>query len=648
MSIASLFSGIKNLLKKESAGTETPVNNENVWIPISGTVTRERYTGMVFSCVDKNAEAVAKTKFYLEREVGPGEFERVDKHPLLDVIRDPHPSLTWLELKRMFGGFMQIDGEFYFVIQKTRSGQPYALYPVNPKFVSIETNLKNQTVVGYSIAGVRYATDDVIPFHNFNPYDVNRGIGRIQAAIANLDNISKARLWNSSIYDNSACPGGVLSYPQGVEIDQQTLDDIRNYFNKRNAGTQNVGKVVVTTGGASYHQLSITPKELDYLESVKADEKFIQRNIFSVPDIVFGDAQTGNYANGVTAINAWQEYTVDPMARIFADQITEWLIPQFPGSEKIRMTYESVVTENRELLKNEVTGLYDSGIITLNEARAKYSLQPLLDGDVIKPVNTSLSINHESAKSETSKTLSVKNKADSKQYNHELMAKASDGMYKSTEEQFTDSVKQAYLDAGKLAASQWQKTKSLDSTNAKDYQHIFANAVIPVILLSLSIGGEVEEKYLGVTNKFSMSDPVIITSVAAIVAATSASAAKTFRSEIDATLANDLVDPIDAITAKTNEISSWMTKRLINSTAGTGFILGRSRVRDLSGQKLAKAWRTSVASPNPCPLCIENENYGWIPASSHFPNESNWSDGIAHPHCYCYQIEEPAELHGLE
>lgn len=633
--LVNKFFGSKNLIPQP------------IWEHVSGPLRNpNKYAGIIYACVDINAEAIAKTRFYLVRDLSNGQTERIEKHPLLTLMSDPHPQHTWYDLLRMYGGFYQMKGEFYFLIRRKRSGEPYQLYPINPDYISEKVN-KSGELVSWTIGQTSYSPNDVLSFHNFNPYNKYRGLGKIQAAMAMLDSLELAKLWNTSIYQNSANMGGLITIKD--RVDEKTRSQIEDFFNKRHSGVDKVGLTGVIAGDASYHQLSTTPKELDYLESIKADERFVQQKIFRIPDIVFGDAQTGNYANGESAIRIWQQYAIEPMVTYMCKQFNEWLLPQFKDHQNLRVEYEPVVNKDRTVTLNEAQTAFNSDIITRNEARAMLDQTPALkSGDCFRS---------EIIQSVKENTSSVEPKDDNKAiksdvFNHDFIRKASLDTVKLAEKKYLNKVMSVYEKVAKLAIQRLLARSKATANDEDSEDNLFLEVVIAILIFAWLRGGRSEEKYLGLEiGVFDINSAVVLSMITDQAHAHARQIVQTFDEKIGLIVANGLNNGLskqeiaDQITEMVKGSKDWLGRRVVNSEAGGGFNSAGNFVAKQSNLDLVKHWRTSALSPRICEMCIANEDMGWIKESESFEYVSNFAEDKAHPNCYCYIERDLAANH---
>ncbi|MDR0607082.1 MAG: phage portal protein [Candidatus Peribacteria bacterium] len=98
------------------------------------------------------------------------------------------------------------------------------------------------------------------------------------------------------------------------------------------------------------------------------------------------DTTSSNKASSLTAIQAFNEYTVMPIQKILLDAI-KTIVGDDPRRSKEdieELRFNNLNTKDRNIESDTIKNLYEQGVITLNEAREWMNFKPLPDGDKIK------------------------------------------------------------------------------------------------------------------------------------------------------------------------------------------------------------------------------------------------------------------------
>lgn len=99
------------------------------------------------------------------------------------------------------------------------------------------------------------------------------------------------------------------------------------------------------------------------------------------------DTTSSNKASSLTAIQAFNDYTVKPIQNIILNSL-KIIVGDDPRWKKEKIAtikFNSLSTKDWNIESDTVKNLYEQSMITLNEAREWMNFPPLPDGDKIKP-----------------------------------------------------------------------------------------------------------------------------------------------------------------------------------------------------------------------------------------------------------------------
>lgn len=115
--------------------------------------------------------------------------------------------------------------------------------------------------------------------------------------------------YGAKFFNNSAIPTGVLEHPN--VLDEAAAERLRENWNSVYGGSNSAGKVAVLEQGMSYKPISITPEQVQFLQTRKFQTGEIAR-IFRVPPHMIGDLERSTYANIEQQSLEFVKYTLDP------------------------------------------------------------------------------------------------------------------------------------------------------------------------------------------------------------------------------------------------------------------------------------------------------------------------------------------------
>jgi HK97 family phage portal protein len=132
-------------------------------------------------------------------------------------------------------------------------------------------------------------------------------------------------------------------------------------------------------GGLDWKAMSLTPKDMDFLEAKHTAAREIAL-AFGVPPMLLGIPGDNTFANYAEANRTFFRQTVLPLASRVGASLAQWLSPQF--GEAIRVVID---TDRIDALAADRAALWDrvsnAPFLTLNEKREAVGYGPVAGGD---------------------------------------------------------------------------------------------------------------------------------------------------------------------------------------------------------------------------------------------------------------------------
>jgi HK97 family phage portal protein len=288
---------------------------------------------VVHRCVRLIAEASTRVPL-----VASEEGRRLSSHPLLALIRRPNPRQSGSELLEGVYAYLQTAGNAYLHAVVTDGGVK-GLYGLRPDRV--------QAVAGHDGYAEAYAYTSggrtqtlrqdtrpvaaVLHMALFHPLDDHYGMAPLEAAQTSLDLHNAASRWNKALLDNSARPSGALVYSAGNgALTPAQFDRLKGELEMAFEGATNAGRPMVLEGGLDWKALSISPRDMDFIEAKHVAAREIAL-AFGVPPMLLGIPGDATYANMAEANKALWRQTIVPLVRRVADELSFWLAPAYGG-----------------------------------------------------------------------------------------------------------------------------------------------------------------------------------------------------------------------------------------------------------------------------------------------------------------------------
>ena len=203
----------------------------------------------------------------------------------------------------------------------------------------------------------------------FHPLDDHYGFPPLEAAQTSLDIHNAASAWNKALLDNAARPSGALVYKGegGQNLSEEQFDRLRDELQANFSGTGNAGRPMLLEGGLSWQQMSLTPRDMDHMETRNAAAREIAL-AFGVPPMLLGIPGDNTYANYREANMALWRQTVLPLAGRMAGALGNWLSPAWGGNLRLGFDADAVgaLSDEREALWRRVN---EADFLTPDEKR---------------------------------------------------------------------------------------------------------------------------------------------------------------------------------------------------------------------------------------------------------------------------------------
>ncbi len=343
-----------------------------------------------FRAINQVTRSAASVPWRLARRRGQS-LHRLEAHPLLDLLGRPNPMMARSEFIEAVVGFYLIAGNA-FIEAAPGTGEPRELWPLRPdrmKVVAGKTGLPKGYVFTLGGAERRWDADPVsgrapiLHLKTFHPLDDWYGLSPVEPAGFAIDQRNESDKWNMALLQNGARPSGALVYqPQGgaaANLSDEQFARLRQEIAEQYGGAKNAGRPMLLDGGLTWQEMSLSPKDMDFLEARHAASRDVAQ-AFGVPPQLLGIPGDNTYSNYQEARLALWEETVIPLLRHLRDEFNAWLAPRFGEDLALEVDLDEIpaLTLRREKTWARVRA---AEFLTLNEKRKLAGFAPVAGGD---------------------------------------------------------------------------------------------------------------------------------------------------------------------------------------------------------------------------------------------------------------------------
>jgi HK97 family phage portal protein len=349
----------------------------------SGMLEQYSKSLYVFACISKIAEKVASTEFKLYRILNSkGDIKEIVTHPALDLLYKVNPFQTKTEFLEITMINLKTTGDAFWFKVRNNSGKVVELWNLRPDFMEIvkdPTNFIKEYKFTTGEGNIEtFAPEDIVHIRYPDPMSMYFGLSPIKPAQIRVQTEDFASRYQRDFFLNSSRPDAVLKNKGESALRKETRENIRRDWNIRHQGVGNSSKIAILDENLDYQQISLTQKEMDYIESMK----FTRDDIlvaFKVPKPIVAITDDVNRANAETAMYIFLSETVVPEIRRLVEKINEELIaPDF--GEEFFMGFVDPTPQNRDAITAEYANGIQNSWLLINEVRARENLPPVKGG----------------------------------------------------------------------------------------------------------------------------------------------------------------------------------------------------------------------------------------------------------------------------
>ncbi|MBU2533461.1 MAG: phage portal protein [Alphaproteobacteria bacterium] len=326
---------------------------------------------VAYRCIRMIAEAASAVKLTACRGLEP-----VTEHGLLELLRRPAPGMSGADLFERWYGTMLVSGNVY-VKAVASHGQVQELHLLRPDRVSVRPGPDGWPAgFEYTIDGRRSvfggevieAVDEILHVKMFHPVDDHYGLSPVEAAASAIDIHNTATLWNKALLDNAARPSGALVYTAGGHLSGEQFDRLKEELEQSFQGARNAGRPMLLEGGLDWKAMSLSPRDMDFIEAKNAAAREIALAL-GVPPMLLGIPGDNTYANYQEANRSFWRQTVLPLVDRSTRALSTWLGPAWDEPVELKPDIDAIeaLQPEREALWRR---LENASFLTEAEKRA--------------------------------------------------------------------------------------------------------------------------------------------------------------------------------------------------------------------------------------------------------------------------------------
>ncbi len=350
----------------------------------------------VYACLKELASAFQEAPLRVSRHGADGTEAWLDGHPVMELLADPHPSLSQAEVNGWVAFTLNVNGNAYLRKIRDRSGRVVQLWPVSPTVLQPETTEPDRAA-GVFIS--HYVLDqgsgrreelpvgDVVHFRlDVDDADHRLGMAPLRRLIREIASDEEATRFTDAVLKNTGVTSLAVTVPPGPVLTQEQAEQVRDRLQESLTGA-NRGRVAVVGNGGTVQQLGFSPEQLNLKEAHYIPETRIGA-VTGVPPTLINLAsglEHSIYNNVRQGQEHFYEQTINPLWRVVAATYTKQLLwVDYSADKAVRFRYDTTnvraLQEDQDALFARYSVAVEKGWVTKDEARAAVGLEPLPNG----------------------------------------------------------------------------------------------------------------------------------------------------------------------------------------------------------------------------------------------------------------------------
>jgi HK97 family phage portal protein len=322
-------------------------------------LSREGYMKCVtvYSCVRMCAKGAARVPFIIRSKSTKKEIEDRN-HPLWKLLHQPNPWQSGATFWEAVYAYRKLNGNSYIEgvvgdgdpAPMGKGRPPDQLFCKRPDLMKVVAgNFGTPLGYVYESMGKQQTWDvdqfdgsgSIIHWKTFHPLNDWYGFSDIEASAYAIDQHNEAGAWNKALLQNAGSPSGALSYEpknnEGATLTERQYNKIKADIEENMKGSRNAGRPLILDGGMKWIQMSLSPRDMDWIEGKHVSSREIC-HAHGVPPFLLGIPGDSTYNNYKEARQGLYEDTILADVDSLCDELNMKLAPLF--GEDIEVWYD--------------------------------------------------------------------------------------------------------------------------------------------------------------------------------------------------------------------------------------------------------------------------------------------------------------------
>jgi len=319
-----------------------------------------------------------------------GKEKDVDNPIYFTLKEQPNQWQTPFEFKRLMQVWILLKGNGYAEIITDNAGITH-LIPREPDYIQPFMAPDGKRAYRYQPpeGGSRIILQSEM-YHvmNLSTTDGIEGVGVIENHRRTLGMSIGAEKHGARLYKNGARPGGVLEHPG--KLGDQAHKSLKDSWGSQHQGVDNSQKVAILEEGMIFKPISMTPEDVQYIETRKFQVTDIAR-LFGVPSHMLNDLERATFSNIEHQSLEFVRVSLMPWLTLWEQATNRDLFSikqRRVDGNFVQFTVEALLRGDLEARSNYYATARNWGWLSVNEIRELENLNAIEGGEeYLQPLN---------------------------------------------------------------------------------------------------------------------------------------------------------------------------------------------------------------------------------------------------------------------
>jgi HK97 family phage portal protein len=320
--------------------------------------------------------------------------EEIETGDVWSLFNEPNPYMSRSQLWEATEAWLKCRGEAFWTFE---AGYTYApaggrlpteIWVQDPDQFKHVLDPKDKKITLWWYRSGReeipFMPDEIMHFRVWNKWDPFRGVNPLVAIGDEIDTDKQATVLNKKLIKNGSRPEGLLHTQQRLSEDQ--AKEIQERWEKGHKGPTRAGRIAVLGAGTEYQQISLGPKDMEYLDLRKLTRNMIL-SVYGVPPAALGvydDKSPLSGADTEQQIRMFWTTRLLPDLRAIEDKVKTLFKRCGVKGVEGRFDEQTIPELQKDDSKQSEQDLREIsvGLILINEVREARGKEPLPWGDV--------------------------------------------------------------------------------------------------------------------------------------------------------------------------------------------------------------------------------------------------------------------------